>query len=136
MAIFVACDHTYECPEHGLEKLILNQSDPLALRRYALALEQASEWPGHLNNKAPSTLPDDEAIKDALFDYFRWQKATGSIALFLDGCVEAEMPEYVRETLALIRETVLTPAVFEDEVEDLDDDVIEEEVVDEEAGSA
>lgn len=108
-AIQAECDHVFESPEGGFEALILNHSDPNALKRYADSLEQAGEWPQHLDAKKPSLLPNEDALRDALMDYFRWQKASGSIALFLEECSEAEMPAFVRTTLASVRAIVVSP---------------------------
>jgi putative ATP-dependent endonuclease of OLD family len=107
--IEAACDHPFESPEKGFENLILNQSDSAALRRYAEKLEEDGEWPPHLAGSTPSSWADDAALRVGLLEYFKWQKASGSIALFLEGCAENEMPQYVRDTVAAIKGIVTPP---------------------------
>lgn len=107
--IQAACDHPFESPESGFESLVLNQSDPVALRRFAAELEQNGDWPPHLAANPPSGWSDDAAMKAGLLDYFKWQKASGSVALFLESCTEGEMPAYIRNTIASIKEIVSPP---------------------------
>ncbi len=107
--IQAACDHAFESPEQGFERLILNQSDAVALRRFAAELEQNGDWPPHLAVNPPSGWADDAAMRVGLLEYFKWQKASGSIALFLESCAEGEMPAYVRDTIAAIK-AIVAPA--------------------------
>lgn len=107
--IQAACDHAFESPEQGFENLILNHSDAAALRRFANDLEANGEWPQHLAVNPPSGWADDAAMRAGLLIYFKWQKASGSVALFLENCTEIEMPTYVRDTIAAIK-ALVSPA--------------------------
>lgn len=103
-----AVDYPYEAPETGIEKVILNFSDIIALRRYALQLVEDDEWPTHLSTYTPTSDTSDEEIKEALMAYFKWSKGSGGIADFLEQCDEKEMPDFICNTILSINNTVNT----------------------------
>jgi putative ATP-dependent endonuclease of OLD family len=76
--------------EKGFEDLVLKNTTEAALKRFASEID----WPSHLKNKYP--IPADNILA-AMTDYFLHTKAEGSIAEFLGGCSEAEIPVWIRE---------------------------------------
>lgn len=95
--------HTFEAPEKGFEKVILNGTSESGLRRFALALVENDEWPSHLTPKTPTTAMPLVALQDALADYLLWSKGAGTAADLLRQCSRDEMPKFVVETLLAIQ---------------------------------
>ena len=75
--------------EKGFENLVFNGTSDEALKRFSKQIT----WPQHLLEKYPSL---ETKVKDALADYFRHSKGSGSIADFLTQCTEDEIPEWLR----------------------------------------
>jgi len=82
--------------EKGFENLVLNNTSEVALKRFIGIVE----WPQHLKGKYPN--PADNA-KEALKEYFCWQKAGWGMADFLAQCNEDEIPEWLKETHKSLR---------------------------------
>lgn len=108
-AIIANVDHAYESPEPNFEDMAINNTAEAALRRFALRLVADGEWPTHLHTQTPTaatTLPDLQAAVRA---YLAWSKGAEGGADLLNECTEAEMPAYVRDTLAAITATFAQP---------------------------
>ena len=106
--IFDLVDYSYESEEKGIENVVLNGSCADALKRYALSLVTASEWPSHLSAIAPSEDMTDEDIKSSLRAFFKSNKGAGAIADFLEQCEKEEMPKYLIDTIEAIHSTIST----------------------------
>jgi len=88
---------------------VLHHTAEAALRRYALSLVAENAWPNHLIAKTPNAAQTVEQIRDALRQFFGWAKGSGDAGDLLGCCTEAEMPQYVRDTLRVIHITVEPP---------------------------
>ncbi|HEX3625925.1 MAG TPA: AAA family ATPase [Verrucomicrobiae bacterium] len=106
VAIEAAIPDSFESPEKGFEKLILNQTAEAALRRYALALVSDGEWPAHLAAKTPTAAMATNDLRNALNEYLSWSKGEGTAADLLGQCTKDEMPAFLVETLKQIKELV------------------------------
>lgn len=113
MEIEAAVDYPYEASEKGFEDIILNGTDESALRRYADSLVLNSEWPSHLSSKIPSVSMSSEDIKDALREYLRWAKGSGSSADLLGQCTKDEMPIFIVDALESIQSIIETESASE-----------------------
>ncbi len=80
----------YMHPEDGLENLVLKNTTPAAMLRFA----QMIVWPPHLSVKYSAP---DSSVQDALFEYFCGTKAEWGIADFLAQCTEDEIPQWLRD---------------------------------------
>ena len=105
-AIDVAVDHPFEAQEKGFEKVIVNGTGETGLRRFATQLVTANEWPPHLSAKKPTSAMTLDQIKDALLDYFGWSKGKGDAADLLAQCTEAEIPDFIKNTVVTIKRTI------------------------------
>ena len=76
---------------------MLKNTSAAALERFADLLK----WPRHLLEKYPE--PKDD-VAAAVSDYFRWSKGTWGIADFLTQCAEDEIPQWLRDCCARLRE--------------------------------
>lgn len=83
--------------EKGFENLILNNTPEEALTRFIGIIE----WPQHLGGKYPNPVG---TAKEALKEYFRWQKAGWGMADFLAQCSEDEIPEWLKEANKALRQ--------------------------------
>ena len=90
-------DELFMHPEKGFEDLVLMNTTAAALERFADLLR----WPPHLLNKYPE--PKDD-VAAAVSDYFSWSKGTWGIADFLTQCAEDEIPPWLRDCCARLRE--------------------------------
>jgi len=82
--------------EKGFEDLVIKNTTPDALKRFAKAIA----WPPHILQKHP----DPEAQPaDALREYFGWTKGNWSIADFLAQCAENEVPKWLRDTCETLK---------------------------------
>ena len=110
--VFAVCDHQtaegqanieanvdklFMHPEAGFEALVLNNAPQPAKDRFVASLT----WPPHLITKYPDPASDPD---NALMDYFSWSKGNWGISDFLFQCTEAEIPQWIRDTLASLRE--------------------------------
>lgn len=105
----VACEST----ETSFEKLIVNQSNEVALRRFAAKLIADGEWPIH--TPAPEAGASLEDFKHTMRKYFEYMKASGAAADFLCSCEENELPRYVLDSVIAIQKNIFPP---KDEVEE------------------
>lgn len=104
LAVIKTCvDMPFEASEKGFEKVILNGSDEVTLKRYALNVVTAGEWPQHLDGIKPNDAMQIEELKDSLFRFFKNRKGEGVIADFIVQCNEAELSEHIKSVLRDIR---------------------------------
>lgn len=83
--------------ERGFEDLILKNTTPAALERFA----DLVAWPPHILSQYSQPRNDAAA---ALGEYFGWTKGSWGIADFLSQCTEAEIPMWVRNCCTRLRE--------------------------------
>jgi putative ATP-dependent endonuclease of OLD family len=102
-AIAAAVAHPFESPEKGLENVIIKTTGEQALRRHALSVVAAGDWPQHLGACSPTAAMPIDDLREALSQYFKWAKGSGSIADLLGQCAREEMPSFIVETLASIQ---------------------------------
>lgn len=107
--IQAAVHHTFQAPEKGFERVVVNGTAEDALRRFAKSLINEHRWPKHLSKKMPTNAMPVEDVRGALFDYLCWQKAEGNAAQLLSECQAEEMPAFIVETLTAIQEVVVPP---------------------------
>lgn len=87
----------YMHEEHGLEDLVLAQTTPGALQRFAALVP----WPPHLVQKHGDPVAHAAA---ALPDLFAWNKGGWSLADFLAQCSVAEVPPFLRDACVGLKE--------------------------------
>lgn len=107
-AIEAAVDKLYMHDEKGFESLVLKNTTQVALDRFCDALQ----WPPHLTAKYPN--PKANAVS-ALSDYFAWAKGNWGIADFLAQCTEAEIPLWIRDACADVRQLCDPPLAAPEE---------------------
>lgn len=109
-AIQASVDHAYESQLKGFEDVVLTQVTEAALRSYALGLVAANQWPTHMAAKKPTAGMPHSDLQDALRGFFGWSKGSGDAGDLLASCgTAADMPQYVRDTLAAIANVVEPP---------------------------
>ncbi len=96
-AIKAQVDELFMHTEKGFEDLVLKNTTTGALKRFA----DLVTWPPHLLTKYHN--PKDD-VAAALSDYFRWAKGNWGIADFLTQCTEDEIPQWLRDCCARLRE--------------------------------
>lgn len=111
--IAASVDYPYESAEKGIENVILNDSSPDALKRYAISLVTADKWPSHLSDITPTEEMDNKEIKSSLWLFFKSNKGAGAIADFLDQCTKDEMPKYLVDAIKNIHNTISTHFPYE-----------------------
>ncbi len=109
--------------ESSLEKLVLKDSASDALERFSRLIV----WPAHITNEVDlgSDLPK------ALRLYFNWAKGNWGVAEFLAQCNQDEMPEWIRQTCASLRELCEDASVEADDIRE-DQEGVEESSADDE----
>jgi putative ATP-dependent endonuclease of the OLD family len=105
-AIEAVAHHSFECPDKGLEKLVIDQSAIGALRRYGASVVADGIWPTHLHAQTPNASRSDQEIRDAMRELFKRSKGEGCAADFLAQCSRAEMPQHIVDILARIKSAV------------------------------
>ena len=90
-------DELFMHSENGFEDLVLKNTTREALERFA----DLVTWPPHLVQRYPE--PKDDIVS-AVGDYFRWTKGNWGIADFLTQCAEDEIPVWLRDCCARLRE--------------------------------
>lgn len=111
-AIEAQVEHLFMHEEKGFENLVLKNTTPAALERFAGTLD----WPPHLTAKYPD--PKAQAIL-ALTDYFGWSKGNWGIAEFLAQCSENEIPAWLREACVTLKTLCDPPPEPEADDDDL-----------------
>nr|WP_276617281.1 AAA family ATPase [Pseudomonas syringae] len=102
--------HPYESTSAGFEDLVLQGASEAALRGYAAGVVAASDWPQHLTALTPTVAMPLANLRAALSSYFSWAKGGGDAGDLLASCPTAnDMPEYVRATLAAIKNVIEPP---------------------------
>lgn len=114
-------DVSFEAPEKGFEKVILNGSDEASLKRYALNVVAAGDWPQHLDDIKPSETMQIEELKDSLFRFFKSRKGEGVIADFIVQCNEAELPEHIKSIIQDIKLHIYSRPPVDAEVGDVNE---------------
>ena len=99
-------DFPFESPENGFERLVINHTSEQALRRYAAQVICENKWPSHIDKISNETAT--EQLKERLMKYFKANKAESSIADCLCICTEAELPQYIVDTLQAIRLSIIS----------------------------
>ncbi len=109
-AIAAAVDHPYESATNGFENLVLDGTSEAALRGYAIAVVAAGDWPPHLAAKTPTAVTPLAELQGMLSLYFGWAKGSGDAGDLLASCPAVDdMPEFVRVTLAAIKNVIEPP---------------------------
>lgn len=109
-AIKASVDHPYESASAGFEDLVLQGASEAALRSYAAAVVAGGDWPQHLAAWTPAAATPLADLQAALSSYFSWAKGGGDAGDLLASCQTADdMPEYVRTTLAAIKNVIEPP---------------------------
>ena len=127
-AIHLAVQHSFEAAEKGFENVLLKGTTDAALRRHALCLVEDGGWPNQLVAKTPKPETSQEALIEAMREFFIWGKGNGSAADFLSVCTRDEMPKFIVDTLSAIQGVIDPPKASEPVVE-LDEDSILEPLV-------
>ena len=83
--------------EHGFEDLVLKETKPGALVRFAGIVE----WPPHLVQKFGD--PKANAAQ-ALPELFKWRKGGWSLADFLAQCTEEEIPKFLKDVCTTLKQ--------------------------------
>lgn len=113
LAVIVASvDHPFESPMKGFEDLVLNQVPEPTLRAYALGVVADGGWPPHMTGAGqfPVATTPVADLRKYLKDFFGWGKGEGSVAdLLASSLSSADVPEFVRDTLAAIVVVVEPP---------------------------
>ncbi|MBB5206361.1 putative ATP-dependent endonuclease of OLD family [Inhella inkyongensis] len=108
--IVAAVDHAYESATKGFENLVLQGTPEAALRAYADTVIAAGDWPPHLAAKTPTAATPLAELQGMLSQYFGWAKGGGDAGDLLASCPTVDdVPEYVRITLAAIKDVVEPP---------------------------
>jgi putative ATP-dependent endonuclease of OLD family len=110
-------DYPYESQEKGFENLVLKNTSEAVLRRYVKQLIDDGIWPQHIGAIDADTASLDQ-LQEKLGKYFKHNKAESSVADCLCMCVENEIPQYIRDTLCAIRNTVIATPLPEESVSD------------------
>ena len=109
-------DFSYESPEKGFERLVVNHTNKVALKRYVDLVIAENKWPSHIEKINDETTSDD--FNELLMKYFRHNKAESSVADCLCMCVETELPKYIVGTLQAIRLSIIPNEVNPDFTDD------------------
>lgn len=115
-AIEAQVERLFMHSEKGFEDLVLKNTTPAALERFADQLD----WPPHLKTKFPYPKAELEA---ALKEYFGWSKGNWGIAEFLAQCSEAEIPAWLRDACIALKAICDPPPAAEEPSVDSADDV-------------
>ncbi|MBB3810740.1 ATP-dependent nuclease [Pseudochelatococcus contaminans] len=102
-AIEAQVERLFMHAEKGIEDLILKNTTPAALERFADVLD----WPPHLAAKYPDPKAQAQA---ALKEYFGWSKGNWGIADFLAQCNEVEIPQFLRDACLELKNLCDPPA--------------------------
>lgn len=109
-AIAASVDYAYESATKGFENLVLYGASEAALRSYAAAVVAAGDWPQHLAAKTSTADTPLADLQTTLSQYFGWAKGGGDAGDLLASCPTVnDMPEYVRTTLAAIKNVIEPP---------------------------
>ena len=103
-AIETQVDELFMHDEKGFENLVLKGTTQAAMERFADVLE----WPAHILAKYPAPKAD---VVAALGMYFSWAKGNWGIADFLAQCSEAEIPEWIRNACASLKQLCDPPPI-------------------------
>jgi putative ATP-dependent endonuclease of OLD family len=104
--ISAAVDIGFECPEKGIEKLIVSQTKAPALRRFAGKLIESGRWPAKFEKEKPDVSTPEDKLKAVLMDVLIHGKGEGIAADLIVQCDPGEMPAYITESLAKIKKSV------------------------------
>jgi putative ATP-dependent endonuclease of OLD family len=96
-------DYAYEIPYKGFEKLIVEETDADALKKFVLKLTLEGLWPTHLSAVKPLNTSTPDEIKKAIGDYLKWAKGAGAAADLIGDCSVNEIPITLRRTIKDIK---------------------------------
>jgi putative ATP-dependent endonuclease of OLD family len=113
-----AVAYPFEAQEKGFEDLILNGTAESALRRFAMEVVDADEWPSHLAEQKPTLTTPITGLRTALRLFFKWSKGAGDASRLLSMCSREEMPSFIVETLFAIQGIIEPRASIEDDTVD------------------
>ena len=102
-AISAAVDKAFESPEASFEKLLLNHTDEVALRRFGKDAVDDGRWPPHLAAETPFDGMDFTTLKAALSKFLKNNKGASEAAFLVGMCSEAELPKFLVSTIEAIR---------------------------------
>ncbi|WP_308130413.1 AAA family ATPase [uncultured Flavobacterium sp.] len=105
-AITESAGYVYESAYKGFENLILTETPISVLKKYITELVSEQKWPQHLKLDGSPEDMEEEVVKSKLFDYLKWQKASGSAADILALCTLAEFPATLRDAVKGITDTI------------------------------
>jgi len=108
-AIEAAVDDAFESPESSFEKLILNHTDEVALRRFGKDAVDDGRWPPHLAAEAPADGMEIDALKAALGKFLKNNKGASEAAALVGMCSEAELPPFLVTTIEAIKTRCAPP---------------------------
>ena len=111
-------DYPYEANEHGIENVVIKGVDASTLLSYGLEITSSGIWPDFLLEKMPHDGMTVDEIQNAMFCYFKHNKGNGSLADFVCYCKEEGMPQFIKNVIYQISETVYPAA--EESTEDND----------------
>ncbi|TIP26216.1 MAG: DUF2813 domain-containing protein [Mesorhizobium sp.] len=101
IAIEAQVEKLFMHDEHGFEDLILKETKPEALARFAGIVQ----WPPHLLQKFGDIFGDIEAnAAQALPELFKWGKGGWSLADFLAQCTEEEIPKFLKDACISLKQ--------------------------------
>lgn len=105
-AITESAGYVYESAYKGFENLILTETPISVLKRYITELVTEQKWPQHLKLDGSPEDMEEEVVKNKLFDYLKWQKASGSAADILALCTLDEFPATLRDAVKGITDEI------------------------------
>ena len=101
-AITENTDYVYESTYKGFENLILNETAVSVLQAYMKDLVDEEKWPQHLKFEGTAEDLTEKILREKLFDYLKWQKASGSAADIISLCNIHEFPATLLTTIGNI----------------------------------
>ena len=99
-------DYAYEIPYKGFEKLVVEETDSDALKKFALKLVKEGLWPTHLTAVKPLKTSTADEIKKAIGDYLKRAKGAGAAADLIGDCSVNEIPITLRKTIKDIKSKI------------------------------
>ena len=108
-AVSAAVDKSFESPESGFEKLILNHTNENALRNFARDAVDEGRWPPHLDAEMPTDGMDIEKLRTVLSKFLKRNKGANEAAILVSQCSETELPTFLVESIKAIHTHCIPP---------------------------
>ncbi|MNK91820.1 hypothetical protein D3C87_1119350 [compost metagenome] len=105
-AITESADYVFESAYKGFENLIVNEIPVSVLKKYMTELIAEEKWPQHIKFEGSVEEIDEKILKQKLFDYLKWQKASGSAADIIALCTLEEFPPTLRDAVKQITDII------------------------------